>query len=203
MTSVVLSRVLPLRVFPLFLFPALSLLPGHTPAHDARWAAVGNLDMSVPMTERIVFAELSPTPGISMRSSTSSCWSDERLSSMMASISSILLFRYTMCSRHMLIIFLWTGVRIPLRSSASSSGVALRRDEMSPSAIIRLMSSAFIASPSMTHERRYCPDLFMTEDMVPEIFILPPSSIFCILFCSLAASAARLLRYVRSSLSSL
>ncbi len=27
---------LPLRVFPLFRFPALSLFPGHSPAHEAR-----------------------------------------------------------------------------------------------------------------------------------------------------------------------
>ena len=84
-TSVVLSREFPLRVLPLLLFPALSLFPGHTPAQEARWAAVWNLDMSVPITERMLFAEFSPMPGISVRRSTSSCISSDRLSSIIVS----------------------------------------------------------------------------------------------------------------------
>ena len=46
-TSVARSQGLPRRVRPLRRLPALSWLPGHIPAHDARCLAVGNLPMSV------------------------------------------------------------------------------------------------------------------------------------------------------------
>ena len=36
-TSIVRRWTLPLRARPLFCLPALSGLPGHTPAHAARW----------------------------------------------------------------------------------------------------------------------------------------------------------------------
>ena len=36
-TSMVRRWTLPLRARPLFCLPALSWLPGHTPAHEARW----------------------------------------------------------------------------------------------------------------------------------------------------------------------
>ena len=42
------SQRFPLVVRPLCRLPALSLLPGHIPAHDARWPAVGNGSMSGP-----------------------------------------------------------------------------------------------------------------------------------------------------------
>src|SRR5215470_2711930 len=48
-TSAVRSSRLPLRVRVLPCLPADSLLPGHNPAQDARWAAVGNRAMSTPI----------------------------------------------------------------------------------------------------------------------------------------------------------
>ena len=44
------SQRLPLRVLPLRRLPALSEFPGHTPAHEARWAALGKGGMSIPTT---------------------------------------------------------------------------------------------------------------------------------------------------------
>ena len=41
-TKAVRNQGLPLRVRPLRRLPALSSLPGQSPAHDARWRAVGN-----------------------------------------------------------------------------------------------------------------------------------------------------------------
>src|ERR1700680_4793324 len=42
--------------------PADSLLPGHTPAHEARCAAVGNADMSTPISAMRTSAVVLPTP---------------------------------------------------------------------------------------------------------------------------------------------
>jgi hypothetical protein len=55
---------LPFRVRVLPCLPADSLLPGHSPAQDARCPAVGNRDMSTPISEMITWAVRSPTPGI-------------------------------------------------------------------------------------------------------------------------------------------
>src|SRR5438093_6588014 len=57
------SHLLPFRVFPLRRFPALSSLPGHMPAQLARWPAVGNTAMSVPISARMVSAVRRWTPG--------------------------------------------------------------------------------------------------------------------------------------------
>lgn len=54
------SSWLPLRVLPERCRPADSLLPGHNPAHDARCAAVGNRDISTPISEMMTWAERSP-----------------------------------------------------------------------------------------------------------------------------------------------
>ena len=58
------TSALPLRVRPDLCFPADSLFPGHNPAHDARCAAVGNRDMSTPISEMITCAARSPIPGM-------------------------------------------------------------------------------------------------------------------------------------------
>src|SRR5215211_2128405 len=61
------SQGLPLRVFPLRRLPALSLLPGHIPAQDARWLALGKRAMSVPISATSASATYRPTPGIVSR----------------------------------------------------------------------------------------------------------------------------------------
>src|SRR6266536_3113208 len=48
-TRMVHRCALPCRVLPLRCLPADSWLPGHSPAQDARYAAVGNRDMSTPI----------------------------------------------------------------------------------------------------------------------------------------------------------
>jgi hypothetical protein len=53
-----------LRVLPLLRLPALSLLPGHIPAHDARWPAVGKRVMSTPISATSTSTVHGPTPGI-------------------------------------------------------------------------------------------------------------------------------------------
>src|SRR5438105_9089426 len=63
-TSVVRSHWLPLVVRLLRRFPALSLWPGHRPAHDARCPAVANWLMSAPISATITSADWRPTPGI-------------------------------------------------------------------------------------------------------------------------------------------
>src|SRR3990167_8336723 len=50
---------------PLKRFPALSLLPGHILAHDARWLADGNRLMSEPISASTSSALRRPIPGIS------------------------------------------------------------------------------------------------------------------------------------------
>src|SRR3954469_24842428 len=54
-TSTTRSHLFPFVVLPLLRLPALSLLPGHTPTHDARCAALGNWLMSDP-TSTITFS---------------------------------------------------------------------------------------------------------------------------------------------------
>lgn len=58
------SSVLPLRVRPDRCLPAHSLLPGHSPAQEARCAAVGNRVMSTPISEMITCAARLPISGI-------------------------------------------------------------------------------------------------------------------------------------------
>src|SRR5437868_5660564 len=62
-TSVDRSHWLPLVVLPLRRLPALWSLPGHIPAQLARWPALGNFDMSVPISATITSAARDPTPG--------------------------------------------------------------------------------------------------------------------------------------------
>src|SRR6185503_4716294 len=50
--------------------PADSLLPGHTPAHEARCPALGKRAMSLPISARITCAVCSLTPGTLANSST-------------------------------------------------------------------------------------------------------------------------------------
>lgn len=59
------KRQLPFVVLPLFLFPALSLFPGHNPAREARCPAVGKRLISVPMIASMACALVSPVLGIS------------------------------------------------------------------------------------------------------------------------------------------
>jgi hypothetical protein len=49
----VVRWVLPLVVAPLSCLPALRLFPGQTPAHEAKWAALGNRAMSAPISAMI------------------------------------------------------------------------------------------------------------------------------------------------------
>lgn len=57
-----ISQTLPLVVFPEPRFPPVMLLPGQTPAQEARCAAVGNRDMSTPISAMMVSAARFPTP---------------------------------------------------------------------------------------------------------------------------------------------
>ena len=59
-----------LRVRPVLCLPADSLLPGHIPAHEARWPASGNRDMSTPISARMTSAVRRWTPGMVHSSST-------------------------------------------------------------------------------------------------------------------------------------
>ena len=62
--SICRSHRLPLVVRPLLRLPALSLFPGHIPAHDAKWSAVGNCSMFGPISAITVSAARCSTPGI-------------------------------------------------------------------------------------------------------------------------------------------
>jgi len=70
--SLARRQVLPLVIRPLRRLPALSLLPGHTPAQEARGLAVGKRVMSVPISATLAAAAVSPTPGM-VRSSVTAC----------------------------------------------------------------------------------------------------------------------------------
>src|SRR6266498_2152400 len=61
--------VLPLRRRPERRLPADSLLPGASPAQAARCLAVGNRDMSTPISEITTLATRSPIPGMVINSS--------------------------------------------------------------------------------------------------------------------------------------
>src|SRR5262249_22945896 len=65
-TSAVRSHWLPLVVLPPRRLPALSWLPGHSPAHDDRCPDVGNFVMSVPTSATTTSATRLPTPA--------ACW---------------------------------------------------------------------------------------------------------------------------------
>jgi hypothetical protein len=70
----------PLRVRPERCLPADSLFPGHTPAQEARWAAVGNWPMSGPISATMTSAARRSTPPMVSNSATCSaygpitCW---------------------------------------------------------------------------------------------------------------------------------
>jgi hypothetical protein len=61
-----------LRVRPERCLPADSLFPGHTPAHEAKWAAVGNWPMSGPISARMTSAARRSTPPMVSNSATCS-----------------------------------------------------------------------------------------------------------------------------------
>ena len=61
--KIVLIILFPFRVRPLLHFPALSLLPGHSPAHEAISFMPPNLLMSSPISAISVAALISLTPG--------------------------------------------------------------------------------------------------------------------------------------------
>src|SRR3954451_11091958 len=63
-TIAVRSAVSPLRARPVGRLPADSWLPGHSPAQDARCAAVGKRLMSAPASARNTQAVRGPRPGI-------------------------------------------------------------------------------------------------------------------------------------------
>src|SRR4051794_41952999 len=65
-----LSQRSPGRVRAGLLLPPVLLLPGQTPAQDARWAAVVKRLMSVPISGRMTSAGGGGTPGGGGRSST-------------------------------------------------------------------------------------------------------------------------------------
>src|ERR671922_1667858 len=56
------SHRLPLVVVPARRLPPVMLLPGHNPAHEARWEAVGNALMSTPISAMMHSAARLPTP---------------------------------------------------------------------------------------------------------------------------------------------
>src|SRR5689334_697737 len=71
--STVRSQGLPPVVALLLFFPALRLLPGHTPAHERSSFAERNCSMFAPLSGRIVAALRSWTPGSVCRSSHCCC----------------------------------------------------------------------------------------------------------------------------------
>ena len=66
------NQGLPLRVLLLMRLPALSLLPGQTPAQLARWAAVGNCVTSMPISAMKLHAATRSTPGTVVQRSNAS-----------------------------------------------------------------------------------------------------------------------------------
>lgn len=58
---------LPLRVLPLRRLPALSLWPGHMPAREAKWPAVGKRLRSTPISASSTSAMRRPMPGRAAR----------------------------------------------------------------------------------------------------------------------------------------
>ena len=66
------SQTFPPVVFPPRRLPALCLLPGQTPAQEARCLADGKRCMSVPTSATKTDAAISPTPGIVCSSVTAS-----------------------------------------------------------------------------------------------------------------------------------
>ena len=68
--SAALRLLEPFRVRPDLRLPADWSLPGHCPAQEARWPALGKTVMSVPISAMITSAERRCTPGIVHNSST-------------------------------------------------------------------------------------------------------------------------------------
>ena len=57
------KALLPFVGFPLLRLPALIAFPGQTPAHEAKWAAVGKSAMVSPISESIMLAEVREIAG--------------------------------------------------------------------------------------------------------------------------------------------
>ena len=66
-TSIKIVLRLPLRtgLRPECLFPALSLFPGQTPAHEHKEAVLGKVESVGPVSEMMAYADMKSIPGIS------------------------------------------------------------------------------------------------------------------------------------------
>jgi hypothetical protein len=71
-TRIRFSQRFPFVMRPLRRLPALLLFPGHIPAHDARWSALGNCSIRGPISASTVSATLWLTPGIVCNRSSAS-----------------------------------------------------------------------------------------------------------------------------------
>ena len=143
----VCSSLFPFRVFPLLRFFAISLCPGHSPAHEQRCPSVGKRLMSMPITE-IAIRELSvPRPVTSLIASTAFFSSGFMWSSIWASSSLICRLSSSTWDRSTHIISRWSWDMTPFRSSRICSLDALSRPEMAFSLRISSYFSASIVPP--------------------------------------------------------
>ena len=69
---IALSQTLPRLTGPFSRLPALCLLLGHTPAHEARCPALGQRPISVPISARMAAAAIALIPGIVCSNATAS-----------------------------------------------------------------------------------------------------------------------------------
>ena len=93
--------------------PADSFEPGHTPAQDARWPAVGNTLMSAPVSAMITSATRVETPGMVVSTSRV-----RRKGSIDASIlavkASIMAVWASICSKYRRVRNVWCSPNLPV-----------------------------------------------------------------------------------------
>ena len=189
------SHLEPWRVWPDLFLPADSLWPGHIPAQEARWPAVGKRDMSGPISASKSSAVRLSTPGIVL--SSSRCFAKGAItSSMRSDKAAIDSSRKSMCARIWETISAWFGVKRPWSASRSAGSFA----RSLPRARSASSSGSCVPETSASSIRR--PETPSTLEATEESLIPPSCRVFSKRWTSRVRSSICALRYRVKSRSS-
>ena len=189
------SQGSPGRVLPERRLPPVMLVPGASPAQEARWPAVGKRLMSTPISAMIASAARSPTPGMVQRRERASAkgtpvsltWVAKR-ASIWASRRAIWRSRYSACSRAMPTIRAWWSLKRP-RSASLSWGIFFR---ITPSACSARTSGS--RSPATRALSMMRPETVIMSDATTSSLMPASSRVFSVRWNSAVTDWTSLLR---------
>src|SRR3954470_21541701 len=191
-TSAVRSAASPLRARPERRLPADSWLPGHSPAQDARCAAVEKRLMSVPISATITHAVRRPIPGM-LPSRSIAAEKGAASVSTWVSRPSMAAVRWSMWSSRVRSSSAWCSLNPP-SSASRSSGILGRIRVRASSASTAGSRSPAISSSSMARAA-----LPSTSETTESSLIPASSSTRCTRWISRVRSSVSFLAYrVRS-----